>query len=226
MCLKRQSAMAKNSLAAVKPPAAKSHLKVCSSNPVQRWKFGEPRRFSDYSDLLTAMDLPAGAMTYVESSFEASSREVGEGGTRSVRGRFPSKKLGQFVKFESHTCEALYVLQQEIDPKSHAVLDQPQSVPIERILPSGKRHVATYTPDYLNICDDARVIECKPRDALVDMMLKRPEDWLVGNDGVSFIPAVRAFQRLGMVHETFVPDRHYQVLHANLFFWVFRNSCG
>lgn len=210
--------MSKNSLAAVKPSAAKSHLNVRSSKPVPRWKLGEPRRFSDYSDRLAAMELPASALTYIESSFEASSREVGEGGARSVRGRFPSRKLGQFIKFESHTCEALYVLHQEMDPKSHAVLDQPQSVPIERVLPSGKRHVATYTPDYLNICDGIRVIECKPRDALVDLMLERPEDWLVGEDGVSFIPAVRAFGRLGMVHETFVPDRRYQVLHANLFF--------
>jgi hypothetical protein len=101
-------------------------------------------------------------------------RRVG-GGHRNVSGRYPSKKMGVTIQFESHRVELARIYELEHDPDVLEYWDQPPSFKLEYESARGKRVVALHTPDYFVIrADSARWEECKTEEELVRWLEKSP----------------------------------------------------
>lgn len=92
--------------------------------------------------------LPAEARTiigHIRSSGPA--RRVG-GGRRNVTGRYPSKKMGVTIQFESHRVELAAIYEMEHSADVLEYYDQPQSIKLLYEAPSGRRLGVWHTPDF------------------------------------------------------------------------------
>jgi len=80
------------------------------------------------------------------------SRRVG-GGSSNVCGRYPSKKMGVTIQFESHRVELAGIYEMEHDPSTLEYFDQPPPIKLDYASPTGKRMGVWHTPDFFVIRD-------------------------------------------------------------------------
>ena len=119
--------------------------------------------------------LPEGSRSIVHQVRSSDpARRVG-GGHQNVSGRYPSKKMGVTIQFESHRVELARIYELEHDPSVLEYWDQPPSFKLEYKSTQGKRIVAFHTPDYFVIrSDSAGWEECKTEEELVRWVQKSP----------------------------------------------------
>ena len=79
---------------------------------------------------------------------------VGVDGSRS--GRYPIRKMGLTIQFESHRVELPLVYEMEHDPGVLEYYDQPPSIPLAYHAANGRRVSVMHTPDYFVIRQDLR----------------------------------------------------------------------
>src|SRR5437667_1150879 len=92
-------------------------------------------------------------------------RRVG-GGRCNVSGRYPSRKMGLTIQFESHRVELAVVYEFEHDPDVLEYYDQPPSFKLNYESNSGRRMGVLHTPDYFVIRrHTAGWEECKTEEA-------------------------------------------------------------
>ncbi len=72
-------------------------------------------------------------------------RRVG-GGRDNVSGRYPSRKMGLTIQFESHRVELPLVYEMEHDPDVLEYYDQPPSIPLAYHAANGRRVSVMHTP--------------------------------------------------------------------------------
>ncbi len=70
------------------------------------------------------------------------------GGQRNVAGRYPSRKMGFTIQFESHRVELPFIYEAEHDPQLLELYDQPPSIPLSYRAANGRRLSVMHTPDY------------------------------------------------------------------------------
>ncbi len=110
------------------------------------------------------------------------SRRVG-GGRRNVSGRYPSKKMGVTIQFESHRVELARIYELEHDPNVLEYWDQPPSYRLEYKSSTGKRIVTIHTSDYFVIrTDSAGWEECKTEEELVRWTERSPHRYCRRDD--------------------------------------------
>lgn len=110
-------------------------------------------------------------------------RRVG-GGRRNVCGRYPSRKMGATIQFESHRVELPFVYEMEHDPEVLEYYDQPPSIPLAYKAANGRRLSILHTPDYFVLRhDSAGWEECKTADDLEKLAVKSPNRYHRGNKG-------------------------------------------
>jgi putative transposase len=89
------------------------------------------------------------------------------GGRRNVSGRYPSRKMGVTIQFESHRVELAEVYVMEHDPNCLEYYDQPPPIKLEYRALSGKQLGVLHTADYFAIrTGGAGWIECKTEQDL------------------------------------------------------------
>src|SRR6201999_2452612 len=94
-------------------------------------------------------------------------RRVG-GGASNVVGRYPSRKMGRVIQFESHRVELAFVLEFEHDADVLEYYDQPCRVPLKYTGRSGRNVGARHMPDYFVLrTDTAGWEECKTDQELL-----------------------------------------------------------
>src|SRR5437879_12321686 len=77
----------------------------------------------------------------------APARRVG-GGSSNVSGRYPSRKMGFTIQFESHRVELAFVREMEHEPDVLEYYDQPPSFPLDYKTAKGRRIRVVHTPDF------------------------------------------------------------------------------
>ena len=88
-------------------------------------------------------------------------RRVG-GGRENVSGRYPSRKMGLTIQFESHRVELPFVYEMEHDSGVLEYYDQPPSIPLAYHAANGRRLSVLHIPDYFVLRQDsAGWVECK-----------------------------------------------------------------
>src|SRR6266702_5251737 len=104
----------------------------------------------------------------------APARRVG-GGRQNVSGRYPSRKMGVTIQFESHRVELAFVYEMEHDPDVLEYYDQAPAIPLAYESGNGKRLAVMHTPDYFVIhSGSAGWQECKHEDELKKLAEKSP----------------------------------------------------
>ena len=110
-------------------------------------------------------------------------RRVG-GGEHNVSGRYPSRKMGFTIQFESHRVELAFVHEMEHDPDVFEFYDQPPSFMLDYEGKQGRRLLVKHTPDYFVICNQtAGWIECKTEEELLKLGEKSPNRYCRNDDG-------------------------------------------
>src|SRR6516164_768933 len=74
-------------------------------------------------------------------------RHVG-GGRSNVSGRYPSRKMGVTIQFESHRIELAGIYEMEHDADVLEFFDQPIQIKLNYESPAGKRVGVLHTPDF------------------------------------------------------------------------------
>ena len=121
-------------------------------------------------------------ITRIRSS--APSRRVG-GGRSNVSGRYPSKKMGLTIQFESHRVELAFVHEMGHYPDVlERYYDQPPAIPLEYRSANGRHLTVMHTPDYFVIRrDTASWEECKTEEDLCKLGERSPHRYCRGENG-------------------------------------------
>jgi putative transposase len=121
------------------------------------------------------------------------SRAVGSGKS-NVRGRYPSRKMGVTIQFESHRNElpAIFELEHDLDVIEY--YDQPLSITIE-YQGMNKRWIRVlHTPDFFVIRERAAGWEeCKTEEELLSLSERNPNRYRKDEDGVWRCPPGEAY---------------------------------
>jgi putative transposase len=108
-------------------------------------------------------------------------RRVG-GGRGNVSGRYPSRKMGMTIQFESHRVELAGIYEMEHDDSVEEFYDQPPSIKLD-YLSAERRHLGVlHTPDFFVIRQDAAGWEeWKTEEELVRLAQKSPHRYRLEN---------------------------------------------
>ncbi len=110
------------------------------------------------------------------------SRRVG-GGKKSVSGRYPSRKMGLTMQFESHKVELPCIYQLEHDEDILEYYDQPPPFKINYQSESGRNLGFYITPDFFVIHTNSfKWIECKTEQHWQKLAQDRPNRYFLSED--------------------------------------------
>ena len=94
-----------------------------------------------------------------------------EGGRGNIHGRYPSRKMGRTIQFESHTeLGAIYIM--EHDPGVLEYWDQPTRLKLHYLGPSGRRVTNWHPPDFLVLRQDGASFEEWKREEELARLVK------------------------------------------------------
>lgn len=102
----------------------------------------------------------------------APARQVG-GGRGNVSGRYPSRKMGVIIQFESHKNELARIRELEHDASVLEYYDQPPTIKLDYRSAQGRRLGILHTPDFFVLRETAAGWEeCKTEEELVRLEAK------------------------------------------------------
>lgn len=129
----------------------------------------------------------------VEARSRNPSRRVG-GGRNNVSGRYPSRKMGVTIQFESHRVELPFVYELERDATVLEYYDQPPSIPLSYQTANGRSLSVLHTPDYFVIRQDSSGWEeCKTAEDLEKLAIKSPNRYCRNGEGKWCCPPGEAY---------------------------------
>ena len=154
---------------------------------------------AELSDWFQRLAIPVhgrAAIHQVRSSDPA--RRVG-GGRLNVSGRYPSRKMGVTIQFESHRVELAEIYEMEHDVDLFEYYDQPPSFKLDYQAASGKRLGVIHTADYFTIrTDGAGWVECKTDDELARLSERNPNRYRLKDGRWGCPPGERYAAPLGL----------------------------
>ena len=110
------------------------------------------------------------------------SRRVGGGGS-NVSGRYPSRKMGVTIQFESHRVELAGIIEMEYDNAVIEYFDQPPAIKLDYQSVAGKRMGVLHTPDFFVIREgEAGWEEWKTEEELRRLAAHNPNRYSAGNN--------------------------------------------
>lgn len=125
--------------------------------------------------------------------FSQPARSVGEG-NRSPSGKYPSKKMGLYMQWESGKVEKPAVLMLENDDDVLEYYDQPNQIKLTFISNSGKKGGTLYTPDFFVIRKNgAAWEEWKNEDDLNKITKKQSWKFTLDEEGTWSCPPGESF---------------------------------
>lgn len=146
------------------------------------------------------------------------SRRV-QGGFSNVTGRFPSRKMGFTIQFESHQVELPFIREYEYSDEVHEYYDQPGQVKLSYSTTTGRPVSALSTPDFFVLRADGTAgwEECKPEGQLCQLAKKSNRFRKVG-DSWACPPGAEYAERLGLYFRVRSSDEINWTYQRNLDF--------
>jgi putative transposase len=103
-------------------------------------------------------------------------------------GKYPSKKMGVTIQFESHKLELAAIFEKEHDSGVYEFYDQPPSFTI-RYQVDGKNRGHMYTADMFEISEDfIGWEEWKTEEELIKLAVEKPYQYVRSDDGTWYMP--------------------------------------
>lgn len=116
------------------------------------------------------------------------SRSVG-GGSKNVFGRYPSRKMGVTIQFESYKVELPFIYQMERDEDVLEYYDQPNSIKLDYQGKNGRKLGVLHTPDFFVVRkNSAGWEECKTEEQLNKLTDKSPNRYILSQDNQWICP--------------------------------------
>lgn len=122
----------------------------------------------------------------------------------NMSGRYPSKKMGCSIQWESHKNELPFVYHLEHDPTVLEFYDQPHKIKLSyRNKDNTRRVVATHTPDFFVLWENAAGwVECKMEDNLDRLAEQIPHRYVPNKDGTWSCPPGESYaEPLGLSYK-------------------------
>ncbi len=139
----------------------------------------------------------------------------------NVSGRYPSKKMGVSIQFESHRLELAAIHEMEHDPDVLAYYDQPGKIKLTYQGKDNDRRVgAIHTPDFFVIRQErAGWLECKMEERLVELAEEMPHRYMRGSDGTWSCPPGEAYaEPFGLFYNLYTSAQIDWIYQRNLLF--------
>ncbi|WP_100012867.1 TnsA endonuclease N-terminal domain-containing protein [Lentibacillus sediminis] len=151
--------------------------------------------------------------------FSQPARSVGGSG-RSPSGKYPSKKMGVFIQWESKKVEGPAVLMMENDDTVLEFYDQPNRIKLNYVNNKGKNCGTLYTPDFFVIREDnAGWVEWKDENDLLILSKKQPWKYIKDDHGKWRCPPGEKFaKKLGLEFQVCINSSINWNLHRNFVF--------
>jgi putative transposase len=138
--------------------------------------------FIHWCQKLNLSEQAENAIRHIRSSEPSRAVQSGRG---SVSGRYPSRKMGVTIQFESHKNELAWVHTFEHDDDVIEYYDQPPAIKLEYEAANGRRLGVFHTPDYFVIrSGSAGWEECKTEEQLTTLAERSPNRHYKDEDGV------------------------------------------
>ena len=143
-------------------------------------------------------------------------RRVG-GGRSNVSGRYPSRKMGVTIQFESHRVELAGIYEMEHDPDVLEFYDQPIQIKLDYESTGGKHLGVLHTPDFFVMRTTAAGWEeWKTEEELLHLAERSPNRYLAAEDGHWRCPPGEAYARdFGF---------YYRVRSSSEINWVYQRN--
>lgn len=143
-----------------------------------------------------------------------------QGRAHNVRGRYPSRKMGVTIQFESQTPELWAIISMDHDPEVLEFFDQPITFPLHYRSKSGRRASPFHTPDFLVLrTTGACVEEWKTEAALWRLAEEQPERYQRTEAGSWRCPPGEiAAGALGLTYRLHSSDELHPTFIQNLLF--------
>lgn len=141
------------------------------------------------------------------------------GGRGNIHGRYPSRKMGMTIQFESHTeLGAIYVM--EHDPAVLEFYDQPTKLKLHYLGPSGRRVTNWHPPDFLVLRQDgASFDEWKREEELARLVKEHSARYQRHpKGGYRSTPGEAATEALGLIYRVRSSRELSAVFIQNLMF--------
>ncbi len=169
---------------------------------------------SAWCERLHTSSLARSVIEQVRSSPPA--RQVG-GGSRNVSGRYPSRKMGFTIQFESHRVELAGIFEMEHNQSVLEFYDQPPSIKLDYFSAAGRHLIVMHTPDFFLIRHDAAGWEeWKTEEELVRLEGKNPNRYRRAKDGQwQSSPGEEYAKALGL---------YYRVRTSQEIDWIFQRN--
>jgi putative transposase len=170
--------------------------------------------FQERCNQLKLSDEAIALIEQIRSSEPSRSVRSGAG---NVHGRYPSKKMGMTIQFESHQVELSAIYELEHDPQVLEFYDQPPPIKLDYLGADGRRRSHLHTPDFFVIGED-RIgwEECKTEEALLELEKKNPNRYCRDEQGDWRAPAGEEFAaRFGL---------SYRVRSSRSINWIFQRN--
>jgi len=144
-------------------------------------------------------------------------RRVG-GGKSNVCGRYPSRKMGKTIQFESHRLEFAVILEMEDDPTVFEYYDQPCKISLQYRTDSGREISVAHTPDFFVLrADTAGWEECKTDQDLPQLAEKAPARYCRNAEGMWHCPPGEAYaSSLGLYYKIRSASHSNPILQRNI----------
>src|SRR5262247_2871747 len=120
-----------------------------------------------FGDWCRKLGLSAQAENVIRQIRSSEPARLVRSGRGNVSGRYPSRKMGITIQFESHRNELAAIYELEHDISVLEFYDQPPSIKLNWVTDAGRGIGIFHTPDYFVIrVDAAGYEECKPEQEL------------------------------------------------------------
>jgi putative transposase len=139
----------------------------------------------------------------------------------NVSGRYPSKKMGVSIQFESHRLELAAIHEMEHDPDVLAYYDQPGKIKLTYQGKNSDRHVgAIHTPDFFVIRQQrAGWLECKMEERLLELAEEMPHRYVRALDGTWSCPPGEVYAKpFGLFYSLYTSAQIDWIYQRNLLF--------
>ena len=170
----------------------------------------------DFEHWCANLELPtAGRDTVARVRASQPSRSVSSR-CRNVVGRFPSRKMGVTIQFESHTVELAAIFELEHDRDVLEYYDQPPPIKLTYHTPAGRAVTAIHTPDFFVIRSErAGWEECKTERRLQALAEAQPERYRLDAGTWQCPPGERIASAVGL---------YYRLRSSAGIDWVFQRN--
>ena len=163
------------------------------------------------------MNLPQQARSVVDQVRSSEPARHVRGGHSNVSGRYPSRKMGVTIQFESHRVELAVVYELEHNADVLEYWDQPNSIKLDYESAHGRHLGVLHTPDYFVIRKtEAGWEECKTEEDLRRLAERNANRYFHDDKGGWRCPPGEAYAHdLGL---------YYRVRSSRDINWVFQRN--